>query len=85
MTVTPGSSRAGGIVHVAAAPLALPAGGLQLLVDGQSASVRAGSAGTLVAGVPLFLDASKWPAPPAGPVDVLLFRDVSPSRSGGTR
>ena len=74
LTVTPGVSPAGGVIDVAAPPLAM-SGALQLFVAGELASVRTRSEGGLVAGVPLFLDASKWPAPPPGAVDVLLFRD----------
>jgi len=75
LTATPGSSPAGGVVGLAANPSGSASGQLQLFVAGRPAPVRARPQGGLVAGVPLFLDASRFPAPPAGPVDLLLFSD----------
>lgn len=75
LAAVPSTVPAGGVVGLVANPSVSASGELQLLIAGQPAPVRARSEGDLIAGAPLFLDASRWPAPPRAAVDLLLFRD----------
>lgn len=51
---------------------------LALFVANRSTGVSANGTGAIMAGVPLFLGADLWPAPPAGKQDVILLRDGIP-------
>ena len=59
-------------------PGAAPPNELALFIANRPTSVNANGNGALVAGVPLFLGADLWPAPPAGAQDVILLRNGIP-------
>jgi hypothetical protein len=77
--VSPASAAPGSPVALEL-PGGVPAGGsLALLVGGELAPVVRSSSGALAASVPLFLDpATAWPAPPSGPLDLILLSDGVP-------
>ena len=73
LTVYPASGPPGTVVRISGLDEAKLSGmGLEASIGGKTAPVIMGESGQLLAAVPLFLDASGRPAPPAGPQDVRI-------------
>jgi hypothetical protein len=78
LAVSPGSGPPGSPLLLEPAG-GVPPGTLTLYVGGEQAPVVPGGDGALNAVVPMFLDPdTSWSAPPAGPVDVILYADGQP-------